>query len=72
MVDLSDVDNDPERIPVETRLHLLQFALVALQRGLVDSGIDGLDYFGRIELLELALDDAHQHITAQLPPERPN
>jgi hypothetical protein len=62
-----DVDNDPQRIPVETRMHLLRVALDAMERGTADAGIVGLDYFGRLELLELALDDAHQHIAAQLP-----
>jgi hypothetical protein len=67
-----DVENEPERIPVDRRIHLLRLALDAVQRGLDESGIEGLDYFGRLGLLELALDDAHQHMTAQLPPERTN
>ena len=67
-----DVDNDPQRIPVETRLHCLKEAMVAFERALAEAGIVGLDYFGRFEAIEIALDDAHDTIDAQLPPLREN
>jgi hypothetical protein len=62
-----DVDNDAERIPVETRLHCLKQAMVAFERALREAGVTGLDYFGRFEAIELALDDAHDKINADLP-----
>jgi hypothetical protein len=63
-----DVDNDPARIPVESRMHLLRLALEAVQRGLAESDINGLDFVGRLELLDLALDDAEHHYRAALDP----
>jgi hypothetical protein len=67
-----NVDNDPERIPVESRMHLLRLALEAVQHGLAEADIHGLDFFGRIELLALALNDAEEHYRGQLPALREN
>ena len=63
-----DVDNDPHRIPVHIRLRALKEALIAFDRVLVAEGIEGLDYFGRFEAIELALQDAQAIFDAQLPP----
>ena len=66
--------NDPTdatTIPRDVRLSLLRAATDAVNVGLQGRGL-ALDYFGRLELLELALDDAHETITVQLPPERSN
>jgi len=62
--------NDPTdatTIPRDVRLSLLRAATDAVHVGLHARGYE-LDYFGRLELLELALEDAHETITAQLPP----
>jgi hypothetical protein len=67
-----DVDNDPARIPVETRLHCLKVAMFAFERAFAEAGVSGLDYFGRFEAIELALDDAHEKINVELPPMRDN
>ena len=66
--------NDPTdatTIPRDVRLALLRVATDAIHVGLRARDLE-LDYFGRLELLELALDDAHDTITAQLPPDRSN
>jgi len=66
--------NDPTdatTIPRDVRLSLLRAASDAVLVGLKARGLY-LDYFGRFELLELALDDAQETFDAQLPPERSN
>jgi hypothetical protein len=59
-----DVDNDAERIAVETRLHCLKEAMVAFKRALGKAGVTGPDYLGLFEAIELALDDAHARTNA--------
>ena len=58
-------------LPRDVRLSLLRAATDAIHVGLRARGLE-LDYFGRLELLELALEDGHETITAQLPPARSN
>lgn len=71
MTDLPNDPTDATTIPRDVRLSLLRVATDAVHIGLRARGLE-LDYFGRLELLELALDDAHETINAQLPPERSN
>ena len=49
-------------------MHLLRLALeAAVTSGLAEADTRGRDFFGRMELVEIALDDAHDYYAGQLP-----
>jgi hypothetical protein len=62
---------DASTVPVDARDRVLSRLVTELERALADERIH-LDYFGRLELLELALDDLEERFTEHLPPVREN
>ena len=55
-------------MPRDVRRRVMQHVLEALELAVVVDESLPLDYFGRLELLELGLQDLHDTLNEQLPP----
>lgn len=63
--------NDAASIPPEVRSEIRNVLDVEVRRVLAEHGLS-LDLFGRLELLDLILDETEERFNAQLQPERSN
>ena len=62
---------DAATVPPEIRRHALRLALEAVDAYLGETGY-ALDFFGRLELLDLTLDELESEYDTDLPEPKPN